>query len=216
MAQVILTPDQERLLHAFSLHPELPKQFYLSGGTALALYYLRHRVSDDLDFFTNDTVYLATVTEFVQQMKKQLGAKKFTYEHLYDRHIFIFSISPMLKVEFTRYPFPHLEPFVERNGVMIDSLFDIAVNKLFAMFDRNEPKDFVDLYFLLKRFTLKKLVTGVKKKFDVTISPLTLGSELLKVRHMTMMPRMICPLTHDDLVTFFEHQAATLKKDILL
>jgi len=63
------------------------------------------------------------------------------------------------------------------------------------------------MYFLLKKFTLKKLVSGVKKKFDFTISPLTLGSELLKVRH---------PLTRDDLVTFFEQQAAALIKDILL
>ncbi|EKD67310.1 MAG: hypothetical protein ACD_48C00484G0004 [uncultured bacterium] len=72
------------------------------------------------------------------------------------------------------------------------------------------------MYFLLKKFTLKKLVSGVKKKFDFTISPLTLGSELLKVRHLTMMPKMIRPLTRDDLVTFFEQQAAALIKDILL
>lgn len=197
MEQVILTPDQKRLIDAFCLHGELQKHFYLSGGTALAAYYLKHRTSDDLDFFTSDVVDLAMVTEFAKQMKKELKAKEFT-------------------TKFTYYPFPHLEPLVEKNGVMIDSLYDIAVNKLFTLLDRNEPKDFVDLYFLLARFTLKKLARGVKKKFDMTISPLTLGSELLKVRHHTMMPRMIRPLSHDELVAFFEKQAAALKKDILL
>ncbi len=216
MEQIILTPDQKQLLHAFSLHPELQKQFYLSGGTALSAYYLKHRKSDDLDFFTHKTVDLATVTEFTKHIKEKLGAKHVSYERLYDRNIFIFSTNPTLKVEFTRYPFPHLEPLVEKNGVLIDSLYDIAVNKLFALFDRNEPKDFVDLYFLLKRFILKKLVTGVTKKFDMTISALTLGSELLKVRHITMMPRMILPLIREDLVAFFEKHASALKKDILL
>lgn len=28
--------------------------FYLTGGTALSRYYLNHRHSDDLDFFTNN------------------------------------------------------------------------------------------------------------------------------------------------------------------
>lgn len=216
MEPVILTSDQQRVLRSFALHSYISKQFYLTGGTALAAYYLRHRVSDDLDFFTNDTVNLVTVTKFVQQMKKRLRAKKIEYEHLFDRHIFILATDPILKMEFTLYQFPRLAPLVENHGVMIDSLYDMAVNKLFTILDRNEPKDFVDLYYLLERFSLTKLIKGVKKKFDITISPLTLGSELLKVRHLTMMPRMMRPLHHNDLVTFFEKQAATLKKDILL
>jgi predicted nucleotidyltransferase component of viral defense system len=47
----ILTPLQRRFLNAFS-QTELKKDFFLTGGTALAHFYLQHRLSDDLDFFT--------------------------------------------------------------------------------------------------------------------------------------------------------------------
>jgi len=111
-----------------------------------------------------------------------------SYEHLYDRQIFTFQKKPVLKIEFTKYPFPNLLRHVEKNGIQVDSLLDIGTNKLFTIFDRNEPKDFVDLYFILQEIPLKKLVVGVKKKFDVTISSLTLGAELLKVRHLELFP----------------------------
>ena len=215
MEPVVLTRDQTRFLELFARHAEFPKYYYLSGGTALAAYYLHHRESDDLDFFTDLAVALPAVTAFIQQAKDYLDAKKLTYEHLYDRHIFTLETKPMLKVEFTRYPFSHLAPFIEKNGIRVDSLLDIGVNKLFALFDRNEPKDFVDLYFILKKFPLKKLVAGVKKKFDFTISPLTLGSELLKVRHVELFPRMRKPVTKHELVAFFEAQAYKLKNDII-
>lgn len=45
-----LTPLQRRFLDAFS-KTELTKDFFLTGGTALAHFYLQHRLSEDLDFF---------------------------------------------------------------------------------------------------------------------------------------------------------------------
>ncbi|MDZ7361711.1 MAG: nucleotidyl transferase AbiEii/AbiGii toxin family protein [candidate division KSB1 bacterium] len=47
----ILTPLQRRFLDAFS-RTELTKDFFLTGGTTLAHFYLQHRFSEDLDFFT--------------------------------------------------------------------------------------------------------------------------------------------------------------------
>lgn len=215
MEPIILTPDQRTVIDLLSKHPNLSQQFYLSGGTALAAYFLHHRVSDDLDFFMDGEVPLASVTQFMQEVKSAVHATKLEYEHLYDRHIFTIRATPALKVEFTKYAFPRLAPLQKKDGILVDSLLDIAVNKLFTLFDRNEPKDFVDLYFLLKTFTLPALIKGVHKKFDFTIAPLTMGSELLKVRHLTMMPRMITPLTQGGLVAFFEREAKRLGKDIL-
>jgi len=143
----------------------------------------------------------------MEEVKTAVHATKLEYEHLYDRQIFTIHTTPELKVEFTKYPFPRLAPLQKKDGILVDSLLDIATNKLFALFDRNEPKDFVDLYFLLQIFTLDTLVKGVHKKFDFAIAPLTLGSELLKVRHLTMMPRMIIPLTREELISFFEKEA---------
>jgi hypothetical protein len=215
MEPIILTRDQRTVIKLLPKYPELNKRFYLSGGTALSGYYLRHRMSDDLDFFTDGEVPLTSVTQFMQEVKNAVHATKLDYEHLYDRHIFTIQTRPTLKVEFAKYAFPRLAPLQKKDGILIDSLLDIAVNKLFALFDRNEPKDFVDLYFLLPTFTLPTLIRGVHKKIDFTIAPLTLGAELLKVRHLTMMPRMIVPLTREELTAFFEREAKRLGKSIL-
>jgi len=39
--------------------------------------------------------------------------------------------------------------------VLVDSLEDIAANKIMALFDRNDPKDLVDLYFFLTKKNIK-------------------------------------------------------------
>lgn len=49
----ILTPLHKRVLDALFAEEAFAGAFYLTGGTALAAFYLKHRHSDDLDFFTN-------------------------------------------------------------------------------------------------------------------------------------------------------------------
>ena len=61
----VLTEGQKAFLSHFGKSP-LCKIFYLTGGTALAAFYLQHRFSDDLDFFTEEEVsraHLACATE---------------------------------------------------------------------------------------------------------------------------------------------------------
>ncbi len=139
----VLRPGQKRLLGAFARSP-LAGTFYLSGGTALAAFHLGHRLSDDLDFFTELEVPVEAVLEFL----RGLGLGVPDYRHLFDRRIFLLPAAPggALKVEFTRYPFPRCEAGSDIGGLRIDSLRDILANKLLALTERNEPKDFVDLY----------------------------------------------------------------------
>lgn len=52
----ILTPLQEEFIYTFSKSP-LKNRFFLTGGTALAAFYLEHRYSDDMDFFTEVKIF---------------------------------------------------------------------------------------------------------------------------------------------------------------
>ena len=67
-------------------------------------------------------------------------------------------------------------------GVSIDSLEDIAANKIMAYFDRNEPKDLFDIYFLITKggFSVEKLLTLVRQKFGITLSESLFWSESFK------------------------------------
>jgi hypothetical protein len=167
LADTILRPGQRQLLEAFSRSP-LAGSFYLTGGTALAAFHLGHRVSDDLDFFTERDVPVEAVLDFL----RGLGMGVPQYQHLFDRRIFLLSgaSGSALKVEFTRYPFPRCESGSEIDGVRVDSLRDILANKLLALTERNEPKDFVDLYCGLRTAgapAIDGLVDDAERKFGV-------------------------------------------------
>lgn len=89
---------------------------------------------------------------------------------------------------------------------------DISVNKLLTITQRAEVKDFVDLFFLLKKFTVWDLIEGVKSKFKMETEPLTLASHFILAEDFDFLPRMIVPLTLTDLKNFFLLQAKSLGK----
>lgn len=214
MEQTILTPWQEAVLKLVNEKRELA-DFYLSGGTALAGFYLQHRFSDDLDFFSFEEVDPILVEQTANELGAALHART-RYEKLHDRRIFFFETDGKeLKIEFSQYPFRQLEPVEIMEGVRIDSLRDIAANKLAALLDRFDPKDFVDLYFLLQHMTMETIWQDAQKKFSLSISPLFLGSELSKVKRIEALPRMVKPLTTDELRAFFTNQAKQLLPNVL-
>lgn len=62
-------------------------------------------------------------------------------------------------------PFRFEEPKEIYLGVKVDSLIDIATNKLLTVFGRSEPRDFVDIYFLIKeKFSLNELIEKSRLK----------------------------------------------------
>lgn len=212
-----LTAQQRAALDFVGREPEF-RQFYLSGGTALAAYYLHHRVSDDLDFFTAEAVDGATVDAAVLRFKKAIGAARLDYQRIHDRRLYVFGFagepSP-LKIEFTHYPFAPLEPHAIIEGIRIDSERDIAANKLMALIDRFDPKDFVDLYFLMERRPLSEIRVDAERKFGVRISPLTLGAELMKVDRAVALPRLLKPLDIARLKEAVHEAARELKDEIV-
>lgn len=203
MEQEILTKNHKSVLEAVAEESRLAS-FYLSGGTALANYYLHHRLSDDLDFFTVEDVDSVFLREFAEKLKSTLGAKSLRFERLHDRNQFFFDLSGgELKVEFTRYPFHQLENPSRLERILVDSLRDIAANKLMALLDRFDPKDFVDLYFIFQQTDISEIRIDVEKKFGHKVSPIFLAGELAKVRRIEALPKMLKPITIQELKDFF-------------
>ena len=96
-----------------------------------------------------------------------------------------------------------------------DGEFDIAINKLMALTDRFDPKDFVDLYFLIPKYPLSRSRDGVAKKFGIRFDPVLLGAELVKVNRVSALPRMIRLLLLENLKDFFLKLAETLRPEVL-
>lgn len=219
MGKTILTADQEKVLDLVMKNSGISTIFYLTGGTALSEFYLHHRYSDDLDFFTSREDFPQfEIEKFAQTIKEEVGADDIVYRRLHDRRIFFFEKGKEeLKIEFTYYPFVQIGEGQDISGLKIDSLEDLSANKIMALFDRIEAKDFVDIYFIIQKagISLEKILASVNKKFQFSFEPLTLGSEFAKVRTIKELPRMKEPLSLDELKKFFEGLAMDLKPNIL-
>ncbi len=70
----ILTDLQKKILNTFSDLPD-KEAFYLTGGTALSAFFLKHRRSHDLDFFTDVEEIISPVSQ-----KLEVTLKKYNLE----------------------------------------------------------------------------------------------------------------------------------------
>lgn len=132
------------------------EQLRLAGGTSLALQY-GHRKSIDLDLFgefTMDTIMLSSYLGSIGEVK--------ILQNL--QHIKSYLING-IKVDIVNYPYPWIGPLLSIDQVRLASDRDIGAMKLAAITGRGAKKDFFDLYFLLKRFTLRELLSFYNQKY---------------------------------------------------
>lgn len=212
MGQVsILTKEQQAILGEFARQDWITSNFYFTGGTALSEYYLQHRYSDDLDFFNPIKFDGQALDTIIMEISQRLG---FSYRSRFNEVVYsyFFTIPDKteLKVDFGYYPYRCINKPIHHNGIWVDDLQDIATNKLLTISQRTDVKDFVDLYYLIDRFSLWNLINGVEVKFRREIDTLILPTDFMKVEDFTVLPRMIKPLTLEQLKKFFREKAIEL------
>jgi hypothetical protein len=153
------------LKHIQSL--DLFKDTRLVGGTALALQY-GHRKSIDLDFFGNITAS----DEQIEAELLQLGSLTIIRK---SKDIKIYALND-IKIDFVNYPYIWLETCIEEDNIRLARPSDIGSMKLSAITGRGSKKDFFDLFFLLKNYTLDQLFSFYKNKFPQASEFLVLKS----------------------------------------
>lgn len=214
-----LTSRQKQLLDLALKEPYILNTFYLSGGTALSYWYLHHRQSDDLDFFSTIPFDYDKVMRWLRQNERHIGYDQVRFDEDFgflkvDIH---FPDKQRLLIDFHHYTNMTLEPGCDWQGLKIDSLTDITVNKLDTISIRPRTRDFVDLYFIFqsKPQKLNTLLPLVEKKFKESIDPIQLAKNLLKVVEYTDYPKMLVPFKKEDMCDFYENLARKLKSKIL-
>lgn len=143
------------LLRSFA-HAEFLHSFYLSGGTALALE-MGHRESEDLDFFNQDDFNPLEL----QQELTPFGKLEEVEIATGTLNLFLNGV----KLQFLRYQYPLLEAKLLWEGIQLSSEIDIACTKLITISMRGSKKDFIDLFFLLKDYSLNRLFEAVQEKY---------------------------------------------------
>lgn len=163
----ILTKQQKLFLQEF-IKSDLRHAFSLTGGTALSAFYLEHRLSEDIDFFSSEKIPFYITEEFLKTLP---FIEQITHTRLFDRNIFNLKLkdNTSLKVEFTYYPLKKIEEPVAVDNLLIDSFLDIVVNKLCAIVDRIDAKDYVDVYCAIKNadLSIEELIALAEKKCEI-------------------------------------------------
>lgn len=215
----ILSKNQTHILSLLSKEKLIVQSFYLSGGTALAEFYLQHRLSEDLDFFSEQEFDPIFISSTLKKIQDKAGIIKVNYEQSFNRNLFFLELADdTIKTEFTYFPFTRIELKNKFGDLHVDSLIDIAVNKLFTIYQKPRSRDFIDLYCILmqeKTWNIDELAKKAQIKFDTYINPLQLSSQFVKSEVLKDYPSMIQKIDEKEWQSFFMEEAKKLTESKL-
>lgn len=138
------------------MHLPLFSQTRLVGGTALALQY-GHRSSVDLDLF-------GTVQDNRTAIREALSSIGSLVVLSEEKNIKCYVLDGV-KLDLVNYPYSWIDEPIIREGVILASPKDIAAMKINAVEGRGTKKDFIDIYFLLRHYTLKEIINFYNDKY---------------------------------------------------
>lgn len=222
MGQTILTPKQSEFLELAQSDSQIVKHFYLTGGTALAEFYVHHRLSEDIDLFSENSEVNQSVTDaFLKKISGTLRIKKVERSQFLGlfSYILTYTDSQKLKVDFNYYPFLRIEKGKKFGNLQIDSLIDIAANKVHTLFMKPRTRDYIDLFFIFKneKMDLNQLILLAKAKFDWDIDKMNLANQFIRIKDIQKedFPKVLVPFNSSEMEQLFLDLAKDLKKDIL-
>lgn len=154
MHDEVLTLGQVRLL---PLIRRFSKDFCLVGGTAVALH-IGHRRSIDFDLFAEKSF------DNVQIRKKIIQSVKIERVFINEKDEYTI-IAGGVKITFLRYDFKI--DFKEKFKAIIrlPDLLTLAAMKAYALGQRAKWKDYIDLYFIMKKY--RGIVSIIKKAKEI-------------------------------------------------
>jgi len=169
-------------------------EFYLAGGTAV-YYYLNHRLSEDLDFFT--------LKKFDFREWKGIFEEGEIWEFKEDT---IHCIIKGVKVSFFYYPYKLLKETVKFDMIELASLEDILAMKTSAIIQRGSKKDFVDVYYIMKELQCnsKRVIEIFRQKYG-EFNPLIIKKAFVYFEDADNDPelKMIKPVTWSTVKEYF-------------
>ncbi|MFQ5455311.1 MAG: nucleotidyl transferase AbiEii/AbiGii toxin family protein [Nitrospirota bacterium] len=203
---------QREVLISLLANPTIEESFFLTGGTALSVFYLHHRLSDDLDFFTLNSLDLAEIDFWIKRMWTGEGVK------IKDSPNFLSYLIKETKVDFVIDALSNREDrekilFENRHNLLVDTINNIVSNKFCTIVSRIEPKDFIDFYFIQKLFPkmdIEQIYNNARIKEAIFDDPPTAafqieeGIAFLK-NNKTIFPQILMDFDIHDFFEFYDN-----------
>lgn len=203
----ILYPHQIKLLLLFFTSP-FAKPFFLTGGTALSAFYLAHRESQDLDFFSLepfDTLALRTTMQEIADathavMTMHIRSQTFNEIFLENK-----KEGWMQKIDIVQEQPKHFGEITNIDTIPVDSLVNITTNKILAILGRLEPKDYIDLFviFTQTKLSFNKMFKLAKQK-DTGLSEFYFANAIIDADKFKTLPKMKIPFEREAFLQFYQ------------
>jgi len=145
--------------------------FYLAGGTALALYF-GHRKSIDFDFFSEKEF---DASELFKSCLRIFKGEKIVQTQNEENTLSLI-INDTVKISFFTFPYSLLNSLKKTEYFFIASIEDIAAMKCLAIVQRATQKDYIDMFFLLQKYSLSEILSFSSQKFPTLSSDVILKS----------------------------------------
>src|SRR3989338_3926714 len=184
------------------------QEFYLAGGTALALQ-IGHRISVDFDFFSEKEISPGLLDKLIKIFKD------FKVEAVINHSEQLSVNVNKIKIDFVKYNFPPLMDLPEFWGIKFLSVPEIAAAKAYTLGRRITFKDYIDLYFILsKNFSsLPEIIAICIKKYKNEFNERLFLEQLISVEEAEETPIEFLRKfpTKDEMMGFFQKEIRKLK-----
>jgi hypothetical protein len=196
-----LTPLKHDFLKSFF---KKSQDFFLTGGSALGVFYYDHRLSYDLDLFTVKDIDWHFLEKLFISVAEEINAEyksitKAPFFHRYelkrekDKEIIDFVIEKVPQIDKDKKTF---------DMIKVDTQLEIGINKICTLLSRTELKDVIDLYFLVKNgFDIKGNIEKAKLK-DGGVEPAIISYLLSQFKISTLPDYMIEKVSIEELEKF--------------
>lgn len=183
------------------------REFYLAGGTALALQ-LGHRVSVDFDLFCSGAIN----QDLLKKIETVFAGRKI--EILVNNQDELTALIDGTKTSFINYPFPILYELIEFRNMKLLSILEIAATKAYTIGRRATYKDYIDLYFILAetQYKLENILEAAQKKFRENFDPRLFLEQLVYLEDVsdTQIQFLKTPVNKDSVQQWFENEVGKL------
>ena len=167
----------------------------LVGGTALALQ-IGHRKSIDLDFFGKIEVEKDELVIALEQIGALTVLKESPRIHIY--------LLNNVKIDIVDYQYSWVDDVVVKQGIRMASLkgIDLSIpeGKVTAIIGRGTKKDFVDIAFLLRYFSMNDILDFYSQKYpDGSIFMAMKSLAYFDDAEEDIMPYMLTDITWENI-----------------
>jgi len=211
----ILLSYQQKILRLF-FAADFGKTFFLTGGTALAAFYFGHRESKDFDFFSLKAFEAEALNQVIKEIAGKMKAQvsiKITGETYHEIYLENKQERWIQRIDIVQDQPVHFGTIGIVDGIRVDSLENIGSNKILAIYGRFEPKDYIDLYWIIKQTNLSfEALYDLAKKKDRGLFEFYWANVLSPLEKLDTLPQMRKAISLRTLKKFY----LALQKKMLL